>query len=56
MLNERYFRNRFFDINPVKLARRQRFFRKVQKRVHHRIDKHQSHKVFKSRLTKVNVI
>jgi hypothetical protein len=56
MLSKRYFHDRFFDINPVKIARRQRFFRKVQKRVHHRIDKHRSRKVFKSRLTKVNVI
>jgi len=56
MLNKSYFHYQFFDINPAKMARRQRFIRRVQKRVHHRINKQQSRKVFKDRLTKVNVI
>jgi hypothetical protein len=56
MLNKRYFSYQFFDINPVKMARRQRFVRRVQKRVHHRIDKQRSRKIFKDRLTKINVI
>jgi hypothetical protein len=52
MLNKRYFRYQFIDINPNKWARRQRFLRRTQYRENSRMDKKQSRKLFKRRLSK----
>jgi hypothetical protein len=56
MSNIKYFEYQFIDIDPVKLARRQRFIRRMQNKVHHRIDKRQLSKLLKRRITKVNLL
>lgn len=56
MLYKRYFRYQFIDINPSKLARRQRFLRRMQYRTNHRMDKKQSRKLLKRRATKSNLV
>jgi hypothetical protein len=56
MPRRKYFEYQFIDIDPNKLARRQRFIRRMQNRVYHRIDKRQSRKLLKRRATKINLL
>ncbi|MGD0284420.1 MAG: hypothetical protein ABSB12_02415 [Candidatus Saccharimonadales bacterium] len=56
MLSKRYFHHQFIDINPSKLARRQRFLRRMQYRANDRMDKKQSRKLLKRRATKSTLV
>jgi hypothetical protein len=56
MSNKLLFQSQFMDIDPQKLIRRQRFIRRMQYRVYHRIDKRQTRKMLKNRATKLNLL